>query len=150
MKDDLLTFMPDLRAFSRFLCREPQAADDLLQHTVEAAIASQGAPETASNPKARLFAIMRTQFFEAPAPSHNGAGVTDDIDANVSPAGNQASREALAAALWRLNPYYREALVLVGAGGFTYQEAAQLCGCAVGTMKARVSRARRQLADAMH
>ncbi len=55
----------------------------------------------------------------------------------------------LTAALWRLNPQYREALILVGAGGFSYEEAAELCGCAVGTMKARVSRARRQLAEAM-
>ena len=149
MKDDLLTFMPDLRAYSRFLCRGPQAADELLQHTVEAVLARPDAPEAGGNPKAWLFAIMRTHFFEAPAASNNGAGMIDDIDADM-PAGNHAAREALAAALWRLNPYYREALVLVGAGGFTYQEAAQLCGCAVGTMKARVSRARRQLADAMH
>jgi len=53
----------------------------------------------------------------------------------------------LSNALWKLTPQYREALVLVGAGGFSYEEAAALCGCAVGTMKARVSRARRLLAE---
>jgi RNA polymerase sigma-70 factor (ECF subfamily) len=49
--------------------------------------------------------------------------------------------------LWKLSPQAREALILVGAGGFSYEEAARLCDCSVGTLKARVSRARKLLAD---
>jgi len=52
----------------------------------------------------------------------------------------------LSSVLWELSPQAREALVLVGAGGFSYEEAAALCRCSVGTLKARVSRARKQLA----
>ena len=53
----------------------------------------------------------------------------------------------LSSELWKLNPQSREALVLIGAGGFSYEEAASLCGCSVGTLKARVSRARKYLSD---
>ena len=55
----------------------------------------------------------------------------------------------LSSALWQLSPQSREALILVGAGGFSYEEAAALCDCSVGTLKARVSRARKQLAEQM-
>jgi RNA polymerase sigma-70 factor (ECF subfamily) len=51
------------------------------------------------------------------------------------------------AALFRLGHDHREALVLVGASGLSYEEAAQICGCAVGTMKSRVHRAREKLAE---
>ena len=53
----------------------------------------------------------------------------------------------LSAELFKLSPQSREALVLIGAGGFSYEEAAALCGCSIGTLKARVSRARRLLAE---
>jgi RNA polymerase sigma-70 factor, ECF subfamily len=53
----------------------------------------------------------------------------------------------LTTALWKLNPQSREALILVGASGFSYEEAAALCDCSVGTLKARVSRARKRLAE---
>jgi RNA polymerase sigma-70 factor (ECF subfamily) len=152
-KDDLIALLPDLRAFSRFLCRERQAADDLLQNTVAMALAKQHQFEPGTNLKAWLFTIMRTQFYSELRSTRRRMDVladspVDGIAAAPSPE-HRAEMMDLAAALWRLSPQYREALILVGAGGFSYEEAARLCGCAVGTMKARVSRARRQLAHAM-
>ncbi len=153
LKDDLIALLPDLRAFSRFLCRERQAADDLLQNTVAMALAKQHQFEPGTNLKAWLFTIMRTQFYSELRSTRRRMdlledGAVDGIAAAPSPE-HRAEMMDLTAALWRLSPQYREALILVGAGGFSYEEAARLCGCAVGTMKARVSRARRQLADSI-
>jgi RNA polymerase sigma-70 factor (ECF subfamily) len=74
-------------------------------------------------------------------------------DASVAPLTAVDNPEAslefkeLSAAVWQLSPQAREALILIGAGGFSYEEAASLCNCSVGTLKARVSRARKQLAE---
>lgn len=144
MKNDLIMLLPDLRAFSRLLCCEREAADDLLQDTVATALARQHEFEADGNLKAWLFAIMRTHFHSAfPSSRHHADAVLAPIHADCT------VMMDLSAALWRLNPYYREALILTGASGFSYAQAAQLCGCAVGTMKSRVSRARRQLAGAI-
>ncbi len=55
----------------------------------------------------------------------------------------------LSSAIWKLSPHSREALILIGAGGFSYEEAARLCDCSIGTLKARVSRARKLLSEQM-
>lgn len=151
VKNDLIALLPDLRAFSRFLCRERQAADDLLQNTVATALAKQHQFEAGTNLKAWLFTIMRTQFYSELRSTRRRMDMLDEAggDGVVPSPEYRAEMMDLAAALWRLSPQYREALILIGAGGFSYEEAARLCGCAVGTMKARVSRARRQLADIM-
>ncbi|HEX2891667.1 sigma-70 family RNA polymerase sigma factor [Vineibacter terrae] len=151
LKEELITLLPDLRAFSRFLCRERAAADDLLQNTIATALAKQHQFEAGTNLKAWLFTIMRTQFYSDLRSMRRRRDALDSACSdNVVPSPeHRAELMDLTAALWRLNPQYREALILVGAGGFSYEEAAELCGCAVGTMKARVSRARRQLAEAM-
>lgn len=154
LKNDIIALLPELRAFSRFLCRERSAADDLLQNTVVVALAKQHQFEPGTNLKAWLFTIMRTQFYSEMRSTRrrmnalDGNAAVDGADVSPSPE-RRAELMDLAAALWRLSPQYREALILVGAGGFSYEEAARLCGCAVGTMKARVSRARRQLAEAV-
>ncbi len=149
VRADLIALLPDLRAFSRFLCRERQAADDLLQNTVATALAKQHQFEIGTNLKAWLFTIMRTQFYSEIRSTRRRLNMLDEAGSDgVAPSPEyRAEMMDLAAALWRLSPQYREALILIGAGGFSYEEAARLCGCAVGTMKARVSRARRQLAD---
>ena len=153
MKNELISLLPDLRAFSRFLCRERQAADDLLQNTVAMALAKQHQFEPGTNLKAWLFTIMRTQFYSELRSTRRRMDVLADGSVDGTAVAPSPERRAelmdLAAALWRLSPQYREALILVGAGGFSYEEAARLCGCAIGTMKARVSRARRQLAEAI-
>jgi RNA polymerase sigma-70 factor (ECF subfamily) len=150
LKNDIVKLLPDLRAFARFMCRDRESADDLVQNTILAALDKQSQFVPGTNLKGWLFTIMRNRFYSdlrsqrrRPAP----------VDASVTPLAAVDNPDAtlelkeLSGALWRLTPQAREALILVGAGGFSYEEAAVLCSCSVGTLKARVSRARKQLAD---
>ncbi len=153
MKDDIVALLPDLRAFARFMCREREAADDLVQNTVLAALDKQGQFVAGTNLKGWLFTIMRNRFYSdlrtmrrRPAPIDHT--VVAPLAAVDNPEAALELKE-LSSALFRLSPQAREALVLVGAGGFSYEEAAGLCGCSVGTLKARVSRARKQLSEQM-
>lgn len=154
MKTELIPLLPDLRAFARFLCRDREGADDLLQNTVLTAIAKQHQFQPGTNLKAWLFTIMRTQFYSTLRSAKRREATPLDenmLESVAAPDSAESTAELsdLSKALWKLNPQYREALILVGASGFSYEEAAAMCGCSVGTMKARVSRARKQVADAM-
>ena len=150
IKDDIVALLPDLRAFSRFLCREREAADDLAQNTILAALDKQDQFAPGTNLKGWLFTIMRNRFYSDLRTQRRRPASIDSEDAPTliavdNPDANIALKE-LSVALFELNPQSREALVLIGAGGFSYEEAASLCGCSVGTLKARVSRARKLLA----
>jgi RNA polymerase sigma-70 factor (ECF subfamily) len=151
MKDDIVALLPDLRAFARFMCREREAADDLVQNTILAALDKQGQFTPGTNLKGWLFTIMRNRFYSDLRTQRRRPVTIDDEAATPLPAVDNPEAtlalKELSSELWKLSPQSREALVLVGAGGFSYEEAASLCGCSVGTLKARVSRARRQLAD---
>lgn len=154
MKDDIVALLPDLRAFARFMCREREAADDLVQNTVLMALDKQAQFAPGTNLKGWLFTIMRNRFYSdlrvqrrRPAPLDSPE--TPPIPAVDNPEATLELKE-LSSALWRLSPQSREALILIGAGGFSYEEAAALCACSVGTLKARVSRARKQLATLLN
>ena len=153
LKDDIVALLPDLRAFARFMCREREAADDLVQNAVLAALDKQSQVAPGTNLKGWLFTIMRNRFYSdlrtlRRRPAAIDHAVVAPLAAVDNPDATLELKE-LSSALFRLSPQAREALVLVGAGGFSYEEAASLCGCSVGTLKARVSRARKQLADRM-
>jgi RNA polymerase sigma-70 factor, ECF subfamily len=154
MTDDIVALLPDLRAFARFMCREREAADDLVQNTIVAALNKQDQFEAGTNLKGWMFAIMRNRFYaDLRAQSRRPASVDTDeappLAAVDNPEAALAVKE-LSAALWRLSAQAREALILVGASGFSYEEASRLCGCTVGTLKVRVSRARRQLGEILN
>jgi RNA polymerase sigma-70 factor (ECF subfamily) len=149
IKDDIVAFLPDLRAFSRFLCRERELADELVQNTVLAALDKQDQFTPGTNLKGWLFTIMRNRFYsdlrtQRRRPLSIDEAAAAPLAAVDNPEASLALKE-LSSALWQLSPQSREALILVGAGGFSYEEAATLCGCSIGTLKARVSRARKQL-----
>jgi RNA polymerase sigma-70 factor (ECF subfamily) len=150
LKDDIVALLPDLRAFARFMCREREAADELVQNTVLTALDKQQQFEPGTNLKGWLFTIMRNRFYsDLRAQRRRPSSIDEASAAPIAAVDNpEASLELkeLSVALWRLSPQAREALILVGAGGFSYEEAARLCSCSVGTLKARVSRARKQLA----
>jgi RNA polymerase sigma-70 factor (ECF subfamily) len=150
LKDDIVALLPDLRAFARFMCREREASDELVQNTVLTALDKQRQFQLGTNLKGWLFTIMRNRFYSDLRAQRRRPTAIDDVGtAPIAAVDNpEASLELkeLSAALWRLSPQAREALILVGAGGFSYEEAARLCACSVGTLKARVSRARKQLA----
>lgn len=147
---DLVSLIPHLRAFARALAGQPAAADDLAQETLARAWAARRRFEPGTNLRAWLFMILRNRFYsdrrrawrEAPleAEAAGALAAPDDPEATLA---LDEVRLCLAA----LPDDQREALVLVAAGGFAYEEAAAICGCAVGTVKSRVSRARRALSE---
>ncbi len=150
-KDDIVTLLPDLRAFARFMCREREAADDLVQNTVLMALDKQSQFEPGTNLKGWMFTIMRNRFYsDLRTQRRRPSTIEDSAAAPIAAVDNPEAHlelKELSGELWRLSPQAREALILVGAGGFSYEEAATLCDCSVGTLKARVSRARKQLSE---
>jgi len=148
-KRDLVALIPHLRAFARTLCGDATAADDLAQDAVMKAWDARSSFQAGTNMKAWTFMILRNQFYSEKRRSWRQSQLdqeaaertlmaTDDPEAPVA-------LDEMRQALGMLPSEQREALVLVGAGGFAYEEAAEICGCAVGTVKSRVSRARRAL-----
>ncbi len=148
-KRDLVTLIPHLRAFARTLCGDAAAADDLAQDTVMKAWDARSSYQMGTNMKAWTFMILRNQFYSEKRRSWRQTQLDQEaaertlvaIDDPASPLALDELRQALI----MLPSEQREALILVGAGGFAYEEAAEICGCAVGTVKSRVSRARRAL-----
>jgi len=148
-KSELLALVPYLRAFARSLSGRHEGADDLAQEALVKAWQSRSSFVPGTNLKAWLFTILRNQFYserrrawrQVPWDAENA----DAIPGNSDDQGWAAELSDIARALQALPAEQREALILVGAGGFAYEEAAQISNCAVGTVKSRVARARRAL-----
>lgn len=150
-RDELVALIPQLRAFARTLTGDPTAADDLAQDAMIKAWDARGSFSLGTNMKAWTFMILRNQFYSEKRRSWRQSQLDQEaaertLLATDDPAAPIALDE-LRLGLTMLPPEQREALILVGAGGFAYDEAAAICGCAVGTVKSRVSRARRALHD---
>jgi RNA polymerase sigma-70 factor (ECF subfamily) len=148
-KAELVALIPHLRAFARTLAGDPTAADDLAQDAMMKAWDARASYQMGTNMKAWTFMILRNQFYSEKRRSWRQTQLdqeaaertlmaVDDPEAPVA-------LDELRLGLGMLPAEQREALILVGAGGFAYEEAAEICGCAVGTVKSRVSRARRAL-----
>ena len=150
LRGTMLALLPDLRAFARFLARDRAAADDLVQDTLVRALAALDQFQPGTNLKAWLFTILRNLFFEQARRRQREAaalGAHGPVEEAVpGQQGDSSAMRDLQRQLWQLPPLLREALVLVGAQELTHEEAALICGVPVGTMRARVSRARAQLA----
>jgi RNA polymerase sigma-70 factor, ECF subfamily len=153
VKADLLASLPKLRSYAMSLCRAHDRADDLVQETVTRAIANIHSFEPGSNIMGWLFTILRNQFYsEVRKRRHE----IEDLEGSYADnPGTPATQDGhihfleLQDALGRLAPDHREALMLIGVSGLSYDAAAAHCGCAVGTMKSRVSRARVKLAESL-
>ncbi|HSM53031.1 MAG TPA: sigma-70 family RNA polymerase sigma factor [Erythrobacter sp.] len=148
-KRELTAVIPHLRAFARGLCGRPDMADDLVQETMLKAWAAQDRFEPGTSMRAWTFVILRNAYL-TDMRRNRFRGEYDETVAErilVAPAGQEDPIHLadLQRALQSLPPERREALLLVGAGGFSYEEAATICGCAVGTIKSRVGRARAAL-----
>ncbi len=149
----LIELAPYLRAFARTLCGNRDVADDLAQESLASAWKARASFQPGTNMKAWLFMIQRNAFYSAHRRKWRQVGWDEEAMDRVlvtSPS-QQASVELteLKRAMSLLPDEQREALILVGAGGFSYHEAALICGCAIGTMKSRVSRARNTIASLM-
>ena len=150
-KAQLLAALPRLRAFALSFCGHPDQADDLVQETLVRAWANLGSFEPGSNMPGWLYTILRNQFYSGLRKRRNEVDDPDGLlAARLATLPAQEAHihfQDFRRALFRLPPDQREALMLVGANGISYEEAAALCDCAVGTMKSRVNRARNRLAE---
>jgi RNA polymerase sigma-70 factor (ECF subfamily) len=150
VRDQMLGLLPSLRVFALSLTNNPTWADDLVQDTMLRAWANMSRFERGSNLGAWLFTILRNSFYTQHRKCRHEVLDPDGAYARrltVEPEQESALHFSdLRRALDQLPPTQREAVILVGAEGRSYEDAAILCGVAVGTMKSRVNRARTSLA----
>jgi RNA polymerase sigma-70 factor (ECF subfamily) len=145
--------IPSLRAFAWSLARNAADADDLVQETLAKAWTYRERFEPGTNLRAWLFTILRNTWYSTAA--KRSREVADDEGRHAAGLTAEASQDwaaeltSLRAALNALPPEHREAVVMVGAAGLSYEEAAEIAGCALGTIKSRVNRARNRLAEMM-
>lgn len=153
LKADLVSAIPNLRAFAVSLCGNADKADDLVQETLVKAWSSLSSFTEGTNLTAWLFTILRNIHYSDYRKRRRETPDPDGLIAArlVSPPAQNAHMDFLdfRSALQKLPLDQREALILVAASGLSYEEAAAICGCAPGTMKSRVNRARNRLAAAL-
>jgi RNA polymerase sigma-70 factor, ECF subfamily len=150
VREAILAAVPSLRAFAISLSGNVDRADDLVQETMLRALANIHSFQPGTNMSAWLFTILRNLFRSEYRKRRREVEDTDGSFAEgLKSHPEQLGRvefQEFRAALSQLPAEQREALILVGASGFSYEEAADICDCAVGTIKSRVNRARSRLA----
>jgi len=150
LRRELALLLPELRTYARFLVRDRSKSDDLVQDTVVRALASIAQFQEGTSLKAWVFTILRNAAFEQ-ARRRRREDAALAVHAQSATHGVQQHHGEIAdmsRMIWTLPPLLREALILVGAQELTHEEAALVCRVPVGTMRARVSRARAKLAAA--
>ena len=150
-KDDLIAQIPGLRAFAVSLSGSRTLADDLVQETLLRAWSNSDKFHPGTNLRAWLFTILRNSYYSQ---YRKRAREVQDpqglLAESLAVAGDQESHLNLAdfrKALAQLPARQREVLTMIGAAGLSYEEAADVCGVAAGTIKSRLSRARSRLAE---
>ncbi len=153
-RDELVDHLPALRAFALSLTREGSSADDLVQDTIVKAWSNMDKFQAGTNLRAWLFTILRNTFYSARRKTKREVSDSDGIHAaRLATRPEHDGRLALndfRKAFEQLPVEQREALILVGASGFSYEEAAGMTGVAIGTVKSRANRGRRKLAELLH
>lgn len=152
-RDEIIEHLPSLRAFARSLTRNPARADDLVQDALLKAWSNIHKFQPGTNMRAWLFTILRNTFYSE---RRKAAREVEDVDGaftaglSEKPAhdGRLAFRD-FAVAFDQLSDEQREVLILVGGSGFSYEEAAEMTGVAIGTVKSRANRGRMRLAELM-
>ena len=151
IKQDMVAAIPRLRAFAVSLCGNQDRADDLVQETLAKALLNINSFAVGTNLLAWLFTILRNAYYSELRKRRREVADVDGSLAGtlVSKPDQEDHMEYLdfREALQKLPADQREALILIGGSGLSYEEAAEICNCAVGTMKSRVSRARSRLSE---
>lgn len=153
-RDLLADHLPGLRAFAISLCRNGSQADDLVQETILKAWSNIDKFDPATNMGAWLFTILRNTFYSSlrktrrEVPDIDGAYAATMYEKPAHD-GRLAFND-FRRAFDQLSPEHREVLILVGASGYSCEDAAAMMGVAVGTVKSRANRARKRLAELMH
>ena len=149
-KLELVRLIPHLRAFARTLCGDPTAADDLAQDAMMKAWDARASFQMGTNMKAWTFMILRNQFYSDKRRSWRSTQLDPETaERTLVAVSNPIATlelDEVRRALAMLPDDQREALIMIGAGGLSYEEVADICGAAIGTIKSRVSRARDRLA----
>jgi len=151
--DDIIECLPHLRAFAHLLARNHVLAQDLVQETVLRALTYRDQFKPGTNLRGWLIIILRNRYFNEVRKNSRKRGISSDAIAE-EPSGSGGQDEHLELQDFKrhfqtLPERQKEALLLVGVNGYSYEEAANIAGCAVGTMKSRVSRARMHLQSLM-
>lgn len=150
-QSEIVNLIPALRAFARTFYREPTHADDLVQETLTRALANIHQFRPGTSMKSWLFTIMRNAFYtKIKIDTREAPGAADCV--SLRPAADPTQEwsyrgHEIAAAIDRLPAQQREVLVLIGLRGVSYEEATEICGCAMGTIKSRLNRARHRLLE---
>lgn len=150
-REEIVCHLPALRAFALSLTGSSSLADDLVQDTVVKAWTRFHQYTAGTNLRAWLFTILRNTYFSDRRKVRREVADPDGLHSQrLAQKPEHDGRLALsdfASAFAQLPDEQREVLILVGASGFSYEEAAETCGCAVGTVKSRANRGRRRLAE---
>jgi len=150
-KLELAALIPHLRAFARSLSGDATLADDLAQEAMLKAWKSRESFKPGTNMKAWAFTILRNHFYSEKRRSWRRQPLDPEVAEATLVSNDDPSAQiellALRNAINQLPDDQREALILVGAGGLSYEDAGEVCGCATGTIKSRVSRARKALVE---
>jgi RNA polymerase sigma-70 factor, ECF subfamily len=151
LRDEMLAAIPSLRAFAISLTNDPVRADDLVQDTILRAWTNSHRFEPGTSLMAWLFTILRNLFLSE---YRKRRREVEDVDGSYAEGlmtlpdqQGHLDFEDFRVALAKLSVDHREALILVTAQGMSYEEAAEVCGVAIGTVKSRVNRARHRLAE---
>jgi RNA polymerase sigma-70 factor (ECF subfamily) len=151
VREALFAALPHLRAFAISLTGNIDRADDLVQETLLRALSHLDRFERGTNLQAWMFTILRNLFHsdyrKRRREIEDPEGAFAEKLAIMPEQGAKLDFDDMRLALAKLSPEQREAILLVGAEGLTYEEAAQVCGVVVGTIKSRVNRARNRLAE---
>ena len=150
---DIVDYIPHLRAFARMITQNHDKANDLVQDTIVRALKAEHQFTPGTNLKAWLFTILRNLHVNNLRRNKLRFDSIEDgaLDYFAVPAAQHSYLELqeLKRCMTQLSREHREILILVGASGFSYEEAAKICGCAVGTIKSRLSRGRQELYNLM-
>lgn len=151
VRDVMLAAIPGLRAFAISLCGNADRADDLVQETLIRALANINSFEPGTNMSAWLITILRnlyrSEYRKRRREVEDATGGYAERLRSLPEQEGHVEMLEFHAALAKLPTEQREALILIGALGFSHEEVANICGCAIGTIKSRVNRARSHLAD---
>ncbi|HEX6957349.1 MAG TPA: sigma-70 family RNA polymerase sigma factor [Ferrovibrio sp.] len=146
----LLEEIPALRAWAHSLCHNRDLADDLIQETLTKAWANRQAFVLGTSMRAWLYTILRNTYYNLLRQKRREVADAEGRHAEsmVAQPAQQAKLELqeVAQALYKLPLKQREVLILIGASGLSYEEAAMICDCSIGTIKSRLSRARQAMA----
>lgn len=149
-KKELEALIPQIRAFSRFLCQSDRArADDLAQEGLMRAWQARASFTPGTQMRAWIFVITRNLFYSERRRAWRSVAYDETAAERTlrteAVQGDQLDLDDVRRAMATLPDDQREALILVSAGGLSYEEAATVCQCAVGTIKSRVNRGRKAL-----